>query len=94
MQVTETYGHYFLEDEPMLSRDGVLQILLDLGFSADILSWGDSIGSKNVCGFSKLKTPYKRSHDKRHTTKAVGLECKDWLINGLVQRLDPIEWLM
>lgn len=77
----------------MLSQNGVLQILLDLGFSADILLGGDSIGSKNVSGSLKVKTSYAGSRDKRYKKKAVGREGEDHLINVLVQRLDPVDWL-
>ncbi|KAJ0816471.1 putative oligomeric Golgi complex subunit 1 protein [Helianthus annuus] len=72
-----------------LSEKGVLQVLLDLRFAADILSGGDLSGSEEV---SKTKTGYRRKQDAQQQ-KSVVKDRIDGLVIRLSQKLDPIDWL-
>lgn len=77
--------------ESQVSEKGVLQVLFDLRFSADVLSGGDSNineSSKN----SKAKFSFRRKQDQSQT-KSHMREHVDGLINRFSQRLDPIDWL-
>lgn len=96
MQVIGIYGNFLSNQEVLdtrVSEKGVLQILLDLRFSADILSGGDSSGNEDVPRAPKVKTSYRKRQDKHQTKKSVSQERIDGLINRLAQRLDPIDWL-
>lgn len=96
MQVIGIYGDLLSNQEVLdtrVSEKGVLQILLDLRFSADILSGGDSSGNGDVSRPPKVKTSYRKRQDKHQTKKSVSGERIDALINRLAQRLDPIDWL-
>lgn len=86
---------FLLNDEAnatRVSEKGVLQVLLDLRFAADILSGGDSSGNEDVSKTSKTKTAYRRKPDMQQT-KSVMKDRLDGLVNRLSQRLDPIDWL-
>ncbi|GAV81921.1 Vps51 domain-containing protein [Cephalotus follicularis] len=74
-----------------VSEKGVLQVLLDLRFVADILSGGDS-NFTDLSKTPKSKFHYRRKQDQGQT-KSVIREHVDELINSLSQRLDPIDWL-
>lgn len=75
-----------------VSEKGVLQILLDLRFTADILSGGDLTGNETL-KTSKTKTAYRRKQDVIQQTKTVMKDRLDELANRLSQKLDPIDWL-
>lgn len=75
-----------------LSEKGVLQILLDLRFAAAVLSGGDSSINEEVSKSLKPKFPFGRKQDQGQK-KSVIREQVDGLVNGLSQRLDPIDWL-
>ncbi|KAH7541750.1 hypothetical protein FEM48_Zijuj02G0000900 [Ziziphus jujuba var. spinosa] len=75
-----------------LSEKGVLQVLLDLGFVADVLSGGDPNITEELSRVPRVKSPFRRKHDKSHT-KSVVRDHVDGMINRLSQRLDPIDWL-
>ncbi|KAG6718962.1 hypothetical protein I3842_04G179300 [Carya illinoinensis] len=75
-----------------LSEKGVLQILVDLRFAADVLSGGDSSLSEELSTSMKPKLPFGRKQDQGQK-KSVIRERIDGLINRLSQRLDPIDWL-
>ncbi|KAL1814193.1 hypothetical protein ACET3Z_024258 [Daucus carota] len=95
-KVIGIYGDLLSNQEVLdtrVSEKGVLQILLDLRFSADILSGGDSSGNGDVSRPPKVKTSYRKRQDKHQTKKSVSGERIDALINRLAQRLDPIDWL-
>lgn len=70
----------------------MLQVLLDLGFVADILSGGDSNTNEELSRVPRVKSPFRRKHDKSQT-KSVIRDHVDGMINRLSQRLDPIDWL-
>lgn len=85
-KVIGIYGDFISNEEVFhakVSKEGVLQILLDLGFSVDILSGGDFIGREDVSRQDNSQTEKSISRDSVRT---------DGLINGLAQRLDPIDW--
>lgn len=96
MQVIGIYGDYLSNQEVLhtrVSEKGVLQILLDLRFSSDILSGGDSSGHEDVSRPPRVKTSYRKRQDKHQIKKSANQERIDGLINRLAQRLDPIDWL-
>ncbi|GKC66283.1 conserved oligomeric Golgi complex subunit 1, partial [Tanacetum coccineum] len=85
----------FLDDEisaTRVSEKGVLQVLLDLRFAADILSGGDLAGNEDISKIPKVKTAYRRKQEAQQEKSVIqgrlhGLE------NRLSQKLDPIDWL-
>jgi len=82
--------------ESRVSEKGVLQILLDIRFIADILSGGKKFNSNasesNAKGDpsknSGLKPPFRRKQLQESTSKDPVMG----LIRRLSQRLDPIDW--
>lgn len=74
-----------------MSEKGVLQVLFDLRFSADVLSGGDSNRNESFKN-SKAKFSFRRKQDQSQT-KSHMREHVDGLINRFSQRLDPIDWL-
>ncbi|KAK0579791.1 hypothetical protein LWI29_031493 [Acer saccharum] len=75
-----------------VSEKGVLQVLLDLRFTADVLSGGECNMNEDLSKTSKAKFPSRRKQDQNQTKSAIG-ELVDGLINRYSQRLDPIDWL-
>ncbi|KAA8529701.1 hypothetical protein F0562_034199 [Nyssa sinensis] len=75
-----------------VSDKGVLQVLFDLRFAADVLSGGDYNTNKELSENSKVKLPFRRKQDVNQTKSAIK-ERIDGLVNRLSQRLDPIDWL-
>ncbi|WCJ38931.1 Conserved oligomeric Golgi complex subunit 1 [Euphorbia peplus] len=75
-----------------VSEKGVLQILLDLKFAADVLSGGDSNITEDSSKGPKLKVSFRRKQEQNQT-KSVLRERTDGLINSFSQKLDPIDWL-
>ncbi|KAF3439410.1 hypothetical protein FNV43_RR17688 [Rhamnella rubrinervis] len=82
----------FLSSREEVSEKGVLQVLLDLRFVADVLSGGDANTSEELSRVPRLKSPFRRKHDQSQA-KSVTRDHVDGLINRLSQRLDPIDWL-
>lgn len=84
----------FLEESngSQVSEKGVVQMLLDLRFVADILSGGDVSASMVPSKVPKVKVPFRVKQDV-HESKSVIRERFDGLISRLSQRLDPIDWL-
>ncbi|KAH0436608.1 hypothetical protein IEQ34_026390 [Dendrobium chrysotoxum] len=87
-KVVEIYENFLAKveaPESHISEKGVLQIMLDLRFSADVLS-----GGKDVTPISAELTPGRRklvsSSDSRF------MEVVSGLIHRFSQRLDPIDW--
>lgn len=74
-----------------MSEKGLLQILLDVKFAADILSGYDSTLNEGLSKSSSVKFNYRRKPD-RSTTKSATRDCIDDLISRFSQRLDPIDW--
>ncbi|KAL9997247.1 putative oligomeric Golgi complex subunit 1 protein [Helianthus debilis subsp. tardiflorus] len=94
-KVIDIYVDFLLNDEASsnsVSEKGVLQVLLDLRFAADILSGGDLSGNEEISKTSKTKTVYRRKQDLQQA-KSVMNDRLDGLMNRLSQKLDPIDWL-
>lgn len=95
MQVTGIYKDFISSVEAngsQVSEKGVLQILLDLRFIADVLSGGECSTNEELSKISKSKFPFRRKQDQSQTKSAM-TEHVDGLINRYSQRLDPIDWL-
>ncbi|KAF4348810.1 conserved oligomeric Golgi complex subunit 1 [Cannabis sativa] len=80
------------ESGSQVSEKGVLQVLLDLRFVADVLSGGDSVLIEESYRVPKARTAFRRKQDQTQT-KSVTREHVDRLMARLSQRLDPIDWL-
>ena len=74
-----------------ISEKGILQILLDLRFTVDILSGCDSNVSDGLTKSPSMKPAFRRKQDK-NTIKSATRQQIDELINRFSQRLDPIDW--
>ncbi|KAK4802607.1 hypothetical protein SAY86_000810 [Trapa natans] len=89
-KVLDIYGKYISTREATgssVSDKGALQIMLDLRFSYDILSGGDS--SMNEEFYRSPRTRF--SFRQKKTVSGLGARV-DKLVNQLSQRLDPIDW--
>lgn len=75
-----------------MSEKGILQVLLDLRFAADVLSGGDLNVSDDVSKSSKVKLPFRWKQDQNQP-KSVIREQVEGLVNRFSQRMDPIDWL-
>ncbi|KAM7530227.1 hypothetical protein LguiB_033637 [Lonicera macranthoides] len=94
-KVIGIYGDFLSTEEvhgSKISEKGVLQVLLDLRFAADVLSGGDVSGTEQTSKTPKLKIPFRRKQDV-HQIKSVIGERVHGLINQFSRRLDPIDWL-
>ncbi|KAK4608347.1 hypothetical protein RGQ29_001956 [Quercus rubra] len=94
-KVIDIYGDALSTREAggsQLSEKGVLQILLDLRFAADVLSGADSNMTEEFSDSQKPKYPFRRKQEQGQK-KSVIRERVDGLVNRLSQRLDPIDWL-
>ncbi|XP_077225684.1 vps51/Vps67 family (components of vesicular transport) protein [Tasmannia lanceolata] len=84
---------------PPVSEKGVLQVLLDVRFTVDILSGGkessfshtDLNGKEEPSKSSLLKNPFRRKQVQTQPVPA-RREHVMGLIHSLSQRLDPIDW--
>lgn len=101
-KVMVIYGNFISTIEarsPQVSEKGVLQILLDLRFTIDILSGGEKLSSSGTDSNVReepiknllLKPPYRRKHVQNQPYSASGEQMMR-LINTLSQKLDPIDW--
>ncbi|KAJ6312028.1 hypothetical protein OIU77_013723 [Salix suchowensis] len=94
-KVIEIYEDFLSSREShqsQVSEKGALQILLDLRFSADVLSGGECNINEEISRNPKVKVPFRRKQDQSQM-KSVSRERIDGLINRFSQRLDPIDWL-
>ncbi|KAJ6891830.1 oligomeric Golgi complex subunit 1-like [Populus alba x Populus x berolinensis] len=94
-KVIEIYEDFLSTREShqsQVSEKGVLQILLDLRFSADVLSGGDCNINEEISRNPKVKVPFRRKQEQSQM-KSVSRERIDGLINRFSQGLDPIDWL-
>uniref|UniRef100_A0A5B6YLH2 Conserved oligomeric Golgi complex subunit 1 n=1 Tax=Davidia involucrata TaxID=16924 RepID=A0A5B6YLH2_DAVIN len=94
-KVIGIYAEFISSDEARgseVSDKGILQLLLDLRFAADVLSGGDCNTNEELLKNSKAKFPFRWKQDVNQT-KSVIRERVDGLVNRLSQRLDPIDWL-
>lgn len=94
-KVIGIYGNFLSTREAsgmQVSEKGVLQVLLDLRFVADVLSGGDSNLIEESLKVPRAKVPFRRKQVSKQT-KSVVRERINGLITRLSQRLDPIDWL-
>lgn len=102
LQVVFIYGNFISSLDariPQVSEKGVLQILLDLQFTVDILSGAKDLSSSGTDSNLKeeptknmlLKPSYRRKPAHIHTNSAREERVMS-LIHTLSQRLDPIDW--
>ncbi|KAI4367188.1 hypothetical protein MLD38_022951 [Melastoma candidum] len=94
-KMIELYGKYISSGESnstKVSDKGALQIMLDLRFSYDILSGGDSNVSMESPGFAKPKYSFRMKLEPKQPASVLKTRL-DGLVNQLSQRLDPIDWL-
>lgn len=78
--------------EFQMSDKGALQVLLDLRFTVDVLSGGDTHTIEQISKQSKAKFSFRRNQDVKET-KSVVREQIDDLVNSFSKTLDPIDWL-
>lgn len=87
-QVIKVYENFLAKveaPESHISEKGVLQIMFDLRFAADVLSGGkdaSSVSDEVLPGRRKLMLPSSSGF----------MEIVSGLNNRLSQRLDPIDW--
>ncbi|KAJ6350483.1 hypothetical protein OIU78_006617 [Salix suchowensis] len=94
-KVIEIYEDFLSSREShqfQVSEKGVLQILLDLRFAADVLSGSDCNINEEMPRNPRVKIPFRRKQEQIHM-KSIFRERIDGLINRFSQRLDPIDWL-
>ncbi|KAK9292288.1 hypothetical protein L1049_020252 [Liquidambar formosana] len=94
-KVIGIYGDFLSTKEApgsQVSEKGVLQLLLDIRFAADVLSGGDLNMNEDLSKSPVVKFPFRRKQDQKQT-KSVTRDRVDGLVNRLSQRLDPIDWL-
>ncbi|KAB2085854.1 hypothetical protein ES319_A05G426000v1 [Gossypium barbadense] len=75
-----------------VSEKGILQVLLDIRFAADVLSGGDFNVNEELSIKPKSKSAFRRKRDHIQTKSAVR-DSVDGLIYSFSQKLDPIDWL-
>lgn len=75
-----------------VSEKGVLQLMLDIKFVADVLSGGDASMNEDSLKSPVVKSPFRRKQVKNQTKSVTGDRVHE-LLNRLSQRLDPIDWL-
>ncbi|MBA0781080.1 hypothetical protein Gotri_002038 [Gossypium trilobum] len=75
-----------------VSEKGILQVLLDIRFVADVLSGGDFNVNEELSIKLKSKSAFRRKQDHIQTKSAVR-DSLDGLIYSFSQKLDPIDWL-
>lgn len=95
MQVISIYENFLSTREAcgaQVSEKGILQVLLDIRFAADVLSGGDFNVNEEFSSTPKSKSSFKRKQDQIQT-KSFIRERIDGLIYSLSQKLDPIDWL-
>ncbi|XP_011011107.1 PREDICTED: conserved oligomeric Golgi complex subunit 1-like [Populus euphratica] len=94
-KVIEIYEDFLSSSEShhsQVSEKGILQILLDLRFAADVLSGGACNINEEISRNPRVKIPFRRKREQSHK-KSAFRERIDGLINCFSQRLDPIDWL-
>ncbi|XP_010277809.1 PREDICTED: conserved oligomeric Golgi complex subunit 1-like [Nelumbo nucifera] len=94
-KVVSIYGDFLSTLEAhstQVSEKGILQILLDLKFIADILSGGDLKKNEESSKNAKPKLPFRWKQDQNQPNSATRDSVMQ-LINRLSQILDPIDWL-
>uniref|UniRef100_A0A7N0T875 Conserved oligomeric Golgi complex subunit 1 n=1 Tax=Kalanchoe fedtschenkoi TaxID=63787 RepID=A0A7N0T875_KALFE len=93
-KVADVYGEFLSAmdaDGFKISDEGVLQVMLDIRFSADVLSGGDAVKNEDLVKNLSKKSPFRRKHDQTKNESENRKQINK-LINSLSQRLDPINW--
>ncbi|CAM8931547.1 unnamed protein product [Rhodiola kirilowii] len=93
-KVTDVYGEFLSvieTDGPKISEKGVLQVMLDIRFSADVLSGGDVVKNDDLSKSVAKKSPFRRKQDETKN-ETENRKQVNKLIKTLSQRLDPIDW--
>ncbi|GAB2287118.1 hypothetical protein Dimus_021504 [Dionaea muscipula] len=91
-KVIVIYDDFHRNHKDQVSEKGVLQVLLDLKFAADVLSGGDSNINDGSSKVLVKKFPLRRKQDQ-DKPKSVSRERVENLVNQFARRLDPIDWL-
>lgn len=94
LQVIGIYGDFIssIEDSgPQVSEKGILQVLLDIRFTADILCGTHSNMSEELSKNPRAKFTFRRKQDVSEE-KSVIKERVNALTDRLSKRLDPIDW--
>ena len=78
--------------DAQVSEKGVLQILLDLRFCADVLSGGRDPTANNSESDTNTPLPPVRRMPPELQSGSLSSEPVTRLIRRLSQRLDPIDW--
>lgn len=102
LQLLITYENFLsagTDRHPAVSEKGVLQVLLDLRFAADVLSGGrdygsfglDSDGQDDQSKLEMAKPSFRRNQSQFQPNPAA-FERVMRFISLLSQRLDPIDW--
>ncbi|KAL4028564.1 hypothetical protein IC575_011761 [Cucumis melo] len=93
-KVIGIYGDFISSMEvggPQVSEKGVLQVLLDIRFTADILCGGHSNMSEELSKNPRVKYALRRKQDISEE-KSVIRDRVNALTDRLSRRLDPIDW--
>ncbi|GMH19412.1 hypothetical protein Nepgr_021253 [Nepenthes gracilis] len=90
--VVGIYGNFITNRGGQVSEKGVLQVLLDLRFIADILSGGDFSANEGLLKSPMTKYSFRRKQNQ-NKSKSVIRDRVNELVNIFAQRLDPIDWL-
>lgn len=94
LQVMGIYGDFISSMDvggPQVSEKGVLQVLLDIRFTADILCGSHSNMSEELSKNPRAKYNFRRKQDISEE-KSVIRERVNALTDRLSKRLDPIDW--
>lgn len=94
-KVVHIYEDFLSAEEArgsQVSEKGVLQVLFDLKFAAEILSGGNLNANEEFSEIANVKSPFRRKQKAQQPNSAVGEHTKQ-LVNRLSQKLDPIDWL-
>ncbi|KAH9622783.1 hypothetical protein KSS87_007379 [Heliosperma pusillum] len=89
-KVVDIYSELFKNGAEMTEK-GVLQVLLDLRFTSDILSGCDSSVDEGLSKSTSTRYSYRRKPEKSRSKSAIRERIDD-LVNRFSQKLDPIDW--
>jgi hypothetical protein len=98
MQVLTIYEKFMSHPSFMNSRvseKGLLQLLFDLKFLADVLSGGKEVNLENVGGVGTENLAPLESTSSKQTAMKADIARKRWvnkLLDDLHNHIDPIDW--
>lgn len=72
-----------------VTEKGILQVLFDLKFAADILC--GRANEELLSESPSVRSPYRRKQKAQQSKSVIGEHTKQ-LVDRLSQRLDPIDW--